>query len=249
MSSNDDRDAQNRAYYDAFAERYEDERGERARGYHDLLDELEATFVERFGRGGRVLEVGCGTGLVLERIRAYAAEARGVDLSPRMLDKARARGLDVSEASATALPFEDERFDVTCSFKVLAHVPNVELALAEMARVTKVGGIVVAELYNPWSLRGVRWHLAPKREVAPGTTEAAVYTRFDSPARVRALTPACCVPVAVRGIRILTPSARALELPWVGPLLRKAERQLADGPLAHFAGFYAMAWLKDRPSP
>ncbi len=54
--------------------------------------------------------------------------ARGVDLSPGMLHKAQARGLDVVLGSATALPFEDNQFDVTCSFKVLAHVPVIELA-------------------------------------------------------------------------------------------------------------------------
>src|SRR5690606_41665954 len=101
-----------------------------------LLRHLESSYVRQFGAGGDVLEVGCGTGLVLSRIREFAREARGVDLSPGMLELARERGLDVVVGSATALPFPDAAFDVTCSFKVLAPVPAIEQALTETARVT-----------------------------------------------------------------------------------------------------------------
>src|ERR1043166_3464950 len=108
-----------RAYYDEFAARYEARRGGRdPGGYHDLIDDLEVRFVERFGRGRDVLEVGCGTGLLLQRIQAFAHSAQGVDLSPGMLSLARARGLNVLEGSATSLPFSDASFDLACSFKV-----------------------------------------------------------------------------------------------------------------------------------
>ena len=132
--------AETRAYYDEFAERYEDRRdGRDPGGYHDLVDELELGFVERFGRGRDVLEVGCGTGLLLRHIADFARAARGVDLSTGMLERARARGLEVVEGSATELPFPDASFDVACSFKVLAHVRDVRRALAEMARVVRPG--------------------------------------------------------------------------------------------------------------
>jgi SAM-dependent methyltransferase len=148
----------NRRYYDAFATGYETQRGDNdPGGYHELLDELESEFVRRFGAGRDVLEVGCGTGLVLGRIAGFAKSATGVDLSPGMLERARSRGLDVREASATALPFDDQSFDVTCSFKVLAHIPDIERALSEMARVTRPGGHVIAEFYNPCkTLRPIR---------------------------------------------------------------------------------------------
>src|SRR5580692_1674202 len=58
----DDHLGRTRAYYDEFAARYEERRdGRDPGGYHDLLDELEVGFVERYGRGRDVLEVGCGT--------------------------------------------------------------------------------------------------------------------------------------------------------------------------------------------
>ncbi|MGE3674123.1 MAG: class I SAM-dependent methyltransferase, partial [Polyangiaceae bacterium] len=160
----------NRAYYDAFSKRYEALRGTNdPGGYHELLDELEASFVERFATGRDVLEVGCGTGLVLSRIARFAKHAQGLDLSPGMLEKAKERGLDVTLGSATDLPFPDASFDVTCSFKVLAHVPDLEKALSEMARVTRPGGMVLAELYNPNSFRGVVKRYDPAREIAQKT--------------------------------------------------------------------------------
>jgi len=235
----------NRRYYDAFAERYEALRGENdPGGYHELVDSLEAQFVQRFGHGRDVLEVGCGTGLLLRRIAAFARSARGVDLSPGMLERARERGLDVVEGSATALPFADSSFDVTCSFKVLAHVREIERALAEMARVTRPGGHVLAEFYNPNSLRGLLKRFGPAGTVAQDTHEKQVYTRFDSPRQVRSLVPAGCRAVDARGVRIATPTAHVMKTRLGRELFRRAEELLCDSPLKVFAGFYVIAFQK-----
>lgn len=234
-----------RAYYDEFSARYEDRRGGRdPGGYHDLVDELEADMVRRHGDGGDVLEVGCGTGLVLERIRAFARSARGVDLSPGMLALARARGLDVVEGSATALPFPDASFDVACSFKVLAHVEDIGLALSEMSRVVRPGGVVLAEFYNPFSMRGLVKRFGPAGAISESTRESAVYTRFDSPSDVRRLTPPGLRMIGARGVRIVTPAARALGVPVLGDLLRRAEWALCDSALCVFGGFFIAAFQK-----
>lgn len=235
----------NRSYYDAFSERYEGRRGENdPGGYHDLLDELEAEFVRRFASNGEILEVGCGTGLVLARIQRFAKSARGVDLSPGMLEKARARGLDVQQGSATSLPFPDASFDATCSFKVLAHVPEVEQALSEMARVTRPGGTVIAEFYNPYSVRGLLKRFGPRGQVSSSAHEGHVYTRFDSPWRIRNLTPRGCSLIGARGIRIATPSAHLMRTRIGRRIFSTAERALCDSPLRAFAGFYIAAFRK-----
>ena len=242
-------DDANRRYYDAFSAGYETHRGSNdPGGYHELLDELEATFVERYARGKDVLEVGCGTGLVLQRIFAFAKTARGVDLSPGMLARARERGLDVVEGSATELPFDSDSFDVTCSFKVLAHVPDIHAALDEMARVTRAGGFVIAEFYNPLSLRGLLKRFGPAGTVARSTNERQVFTRFDSPAAVRRLMPSNCRFVTARGARIVTPAAVLLKNPVLRRALCAAERAVCDTPLAHFGGFYIAAMQKHAPA-
>jgi ubiquinone/menaquinone biosynthesis C-methylase UbiE len=235
----------NRRYYDAFSARYEARRGNNdPGGYHELIDELETDFVRRFAENRSVLEVGCGTGLLLRRIAAFASATRGVDLSPGMLEKARERGLDVVEGSATALPFEDESFDVTCSFKVLAHVPEINTALEEMARVTRPGGHVIAEFYNPFSLRGLVKRFGPAGRIAKGAHERNVYTRFDSPAQVRALVPEGCKLVAERGVRIATPTAHVMRSRLGRLVFANAERFLCDSPLCVFAGFYVVSLQK-----
>jgi ubiquinone/menaquinone biosynthesis C-methylase UbiE len=248
MSANSPAD--NREYYDAFAANYEARRGGRpGAGYHDLLDELESGFVERFGRGKAVLEVGCGTGLVLERIARFASSTRGIDLSPKMLEQARARGLEAAVADATALPFADQSFDVACSFKVLAHVRQVDVALAEMARVVRPGGFVIAEFYNPDSLRAWVKRLAPPGKIATGVDEAQVYTRFDSPAVARSRVPSGCRFVDSRGVRILVPGAVVMRVPLLKTAFRWAEHRLCDSRLSRFGGFWIAAYQKQCPAP
>ncbi|MEJ7601655.1 MAG: class I SAM-dependent methyltransferase, partial [Kofleriaceae bacterium] len=131
----------NRAYYDDFAGWYE---RERHLPYHRMLDDLEVELVERYGTDKDVLEVGCGTGLILGRAARFARSARGIDLSGGMLAQAAARGLVVAQASATALPIASNSVDVAYSFKVLAHIPDIATAMQEMARVVRPGGYVLA---------------------------------------------------------------------------------------------------------
>jgi ubiquinone/menaquinone biosynthesis C-methylase UbiE len=227
-----------RAYYDEFSKSYEKHRRPNdPGGYHALLDDLEIELVARYGTAKDVLECGCGTGLILERVKEFARRAAGIDLSPGMLERAKARGLDVREGSVTALPFEDATFDVTCSFKVLAHVPDIGKALSEMARVTRPGGVILAEFYNPWSLRGLAKKMYAGK-ISDATKESAVYTRFDSPATLPKILPPGTKVEAARGIRIVTPAAAVMRVPGLRGVLTKAERLLCDSPAARFAGFY-----------
>lgn len=224
-----------RAYYDSFAGWYE---RERHLPYHRMLDDLELELVERYGRGGDVVEIGCGTGLLLERAVPFSRSAIGVDLSAGMLAKARARGLQVVQGSATRLPLADASCDVVFCFKVLAHVPDVSTALAEMARVVRPGGWVLAELYNARSLRHLIKRLVAPRAIAPGTHEHQVYTRYDHPEQIPALLPPQLRWHTSRGIRIVTPGAFAHRVPILGRSLRTLERGLADVPgVREFAGF------------
>jgi ubiquinone/menaquinone biosynthesis C-methylase UbiE len=234
-----------RAYYDEFSVRYDAQRRpHRPDGYHALIDDLEVDLVERYGAGGDVLECGCGTGLILERVARFARSTRAIDTSPGMLEKARARGLEVQEASVTSLPFQADQFDVACAFKVLAHVPDIGRALSEMARVTRPGGVVLAEFYNPVSLRGLAKRLGPAGAISQRTKESAVYTRFDPPWIIPRILPPTLRIEAVRGVRILTPTARAMAVPGVRDWLRKAEWRLADTWAAFFAGFYVAVLRK-----
>lgn len=235
-----------RAYYDDFAAGYEDERRPNdPHGYHAMIDDLEIEVVRRYGTGKDVLECGCGTGLLLERIAMFARHATGIDLSPGMLAKAHARGLDVREASVTEIPFPDASFDVTCSFKVLAHVEAIERAFSEMARVTRPGGVVLAELYNPVSLRGLVKRLGPAGRVSASAREDAVFTRFDTPWVAARYIPAGTRIEARWGVRIVTPAAVAMRVPGLRRVLGRLEHRLAPTWAAYFAGFHVLVLRKE----
>lgn len=224
----------NRAYYDAFSHGYETDRG---RGYHRMLDELEMRSVENLARGARVLEAGCGTGLILQRLARVADRAVGIDLSAGMLQRAHDRGLEVAQAGVNALPFDDGAFDLVCSFKVLAHIPDIGHALREITRVTRVGGHVALEFYNPWSLRYVVKRLAGPQPISADRTEADVFTRWDRPAQVADLLPSQLVLERLVGVRVLTPTAAFHRLPILSRGLRWAEEKAMDSPLRYFGGF------------
>lgn len=233
----------NRAYYDDFAGWYE---RERHLPYHRMLDDLEIELVARYGTGRDVLEVGCGTGLILERVAGFARTARGIDLSAGMLARARARGLAVAQASATKLPIASASVDVAYSFKVLSHIPDVGAALREMARVVRPGGWVIAEFYNARSIRRLVKALKRPTPVSERTHDEHVYTRYDDAAAIRGYLPPELEWVATRGIRVITPAAKLLEVPVIGPAVRWAEGRLADLPGARGAGGFLVACCRRR---
>ncbi|MBI2892093.1 MAG: class I SAM-dependent methyltransferase [Deltaproteobacteria bacterium] len=231
-----------KAYYDEFSTSYEKER---AHGYHALVDELETKIALEHVRGMRVLEAGCGTGIILERLEKDARVALGVDLSRGMLGGARRRGLAVAQANLGAIPFASDSFDVVCSFKVLAHVPDIRGAIAELARVTRPGGTLLLEFYNPRSIRWLAKKLAGPRKISARTDESAVFTRYDDAAAIASYLPAGVRAVALRGIRVVTPGAFVHRIPIVSEVFTHVERMAAASPLSRLGGFLVAILRKD----
>jgi SAM-dependent methyltransferase len=133
------------------------------------------------GRGDRVLDVGCGTGVVArEAARRVGAEGRvvGLDLNPRMLAVARrvAPEIEWREGDAADLPFADAAFDVVTSQFALMFVPDPTGALREM-----------------WRVLGPRGRLAVA--VCGPLAEAAGY------AALAAVAEGCCRPEVVELLR------------------------------------------------
>jgi SAM-dependent methyltransferase len=209
-----------------------------------MVDDIETSAVLALAAGRDVLEVGCGTGLVLARVARSARRAEGVDLSPGMLAHARARGLSVREGDATALPFADAEFDVAYAFKVLAHVPDVERATAEMFRVVRPGGHVLVEIYNRRSLRFVSRWLGGARRIGIAHDEGDVPTRWETVDEGVSRLPPGAVVERIVGARVLTPFAQLHRLPLVGTALAAAERRVANGRLARFGGFVVIVARK-----
>jgi len=113
---------------------------------------------------GRLLDVGSGTGdLGARLVRELGSELElvCVDLSERMVRLCRERGLDARVADVQELPFDEGEFDCAVAAWVLYHVADRHRALAELARVLRPGGRLIAAtmdhdyLRELWELLGV----------------------------------------------------------------------------------------------
>ena len=121
--------------------------GRRAAYRHATGVDAPAMAVEAVAetRPRRVLEVGSGTGELAERMtRELEAEVVALDQSERMVELTRARGVNARLGDVQRLPFEDGEFDCAVAAWMLYHVPDVDRGLAELARVLRTGGRLVA---------------------------------------------------------------------------------------------------------
>jgi SAM-dependent methyltransferase len=118
-------------------------------------------------RPQRVLEVGCGPGELAARIQdELECEVVAVDLSPRMAELAQRRGVDARVGDVQRLPFADGEFDVALAAWMLYHVPDLERGLAELHRVLRPGGRLVAVTNGLGHMRELAELLGVEREPA-----------------------------------------------------------------------------------
>jgi SAM-dependent methyltransferase len=114
------------------------------------------------GSGQRVLDVGCGPGALTGELvaRVGATQVSAVDPSEAFVAAARERhpGIDVRRAGAEELPFGDAEFDTALAQLVVHFMADPVGGLAEMARVTRAGGVVCACV---WDHAGEQTPLAP----------------------------------------------------------------------------------------
>lgn len=147
----------------------------RKRMYEDATGpDARDVVVEAVGqvRPTSVLEVGCGEGELAARMVAdLGAQVVAVDQSERMVELARARGVDARVGDVQQLPFPDASFDVAVAAWMLYHVADLDRAIGELARVLRPGGRLVAvtnasdHLHEMLELTGVDdWHFAFRAE-------------------------------------------------------------------------------------
>ncbi|MGY8680433.1 class I SAM-dependent methyltransferase [Bradyrhizobium sp. UFLA05-153] len=105
--------------------------------------------------GQRLLDVGCGTGVVAITAARRGAKVRGLDLSPVLLERAREHAgliqldIDFTEGDAENLPYGDGEFDVVLSQFGHMFAPRPEIAIGEMLRVLKPGGTIAFSTWPP----------------------------------------------------------------------------------------------------
>jgi ubiquinone/menaquinone biosynthesis C-methylase UbiE len=163
-------------------------------------------------RGERVLDVGCGTGTLAVAAAQAAPEVHvtGLDADPSILSRARRKAgragvsIALDEGSATALPYEDDSFDVVLSRLVLHHLTDDAKgeAAAEFVRVLRPGGrVVVCDLGRPHDPL-MRVAVRATVQMLDGTATTSLNVRGELPS---VLASAGLEHVTVRD-RVRTPS-------------------------------------------
>lgn len=98
---------------------------------------------------GRLLDVGCGTGLLMNAMRHRGWDVEGVDFTPDAVRAARERfGLPVVEGTLESARFPSASFDAAVLWNVIEHVPDPAATIAEVARVLRPGGLIVMATPN-----------------------------------------------------------------------------------------------------
>lgn len=134
--------------------------------------------------GDRVLEVGAGAGHLSRRLAERGVDVIGIDVNPQAAD-VEGTGL-VVEMSAEDLKFDDAEFDAVVSFHAIEHIPPLDEAAREMARVLKPGGQALL-VYPAEPIQGL--FAVPTSVILHGTPFRAreIHCHWLSPGKVRAI--------------------------------------------------------------
>lgn len=145
---------------------------DRIRILHVAENEVEAAVLHRLGPGpfGDILDIGTGTGRLLELMAPRAERAIGLDLSREMLalartnlDKAGLKNCSVRQGDLYALPFPAGSFDAVTLHQVLHYLEDPAVAVAEAARVLRPGGKLIVVDFAPHDLEELRDRHAHRR--------------------------------------------------------------------------------------
>ena len=179
-------------------------------------------------KGMRVLDVGCGTGVVAVTAARLGARVKGADLTPQLLERARenSRLADVEvewvEADVETMPFADGEFEIVLSQFAHMFAPRPDVAVREMLRVLRPGGTITFSTWPPELLAG-RTMAIQARYAAPPLPGVAPPILWGDPNIVRQRLGDAVEDIAFDRDFILCPA--------LSPQHYRADRERASGPM------------------
>jgi ubiquinone/menaquinone biosynthesis C-methylase UbiE len=159
-----------------------------------LIKEFELDLILKMlkpQRGEHILDAGCGTGIFTSDIINKGASITGLDISRPMLKKALRKTGNSFKcvcADMLKLPFKDCTFDKTVTITAIEFIKDAALALSELERVTKPGGVIVAATLNslsPWAEK--------RKKDAEKEGGIFMHAIFRSPDELAGLLPFKCI--------------------------------------------------------
>jgi len=191
---------------------------------HDLIISMSGPL-----EGAKVLDVGCGDGILTDKLVELGADAVGVDTNPDMIAAAQAqRNGTYMVASATKLPFPDAFFDRVVAMTILCVAERHESILTEINRVLRPGGCLVIGELGRWSL----WTLSRRLRGLFGNRLWQRSRFFSKRDLVTLVANAGLEPVSFRS---------AVYYPPIG--IAAATLSKIDPALAHFFGGFGAAFI------
>ena len=189
--------------------------------------------------GEKLLDVGCGTGVVAITAARQGADVCGLDLTPELLALAKANQqiagyseIDWTVGDAEELPYDDGYFDVVLSQFGHIFAPRPEIAIAEMRRVLKPGGRIAFATWPPEEFVGRSFTLIARRSPALLPDAAPPPLWGSVPVIMERLASGFAAPFFARGV-MKVPTLSLSHL-WqfmsmsVGPLQKIVERLTAE---------------------
>lgn len=149
-----------RTYFDSLADHYSVER-ERE---HSFRSQRDCVLAMLEGRAGRVADIGCGPAVMAADLLERGFEVWATDAAPLMIERGRARlaahpragRLHLSVGDIESLHFPDNFFDAVIAMGVLEYLPDYSVALSELHRILRPGGVLILTVPNQLS----EYHLA-----------------------------------------------------------------------------------------
>ncbi len=150
------------------------------------LGQLAAAVSYHVPAGGRVLDLGCGTGELTRQLAGSGLRVTGCDIAPQMLRRAAAAGPQPGAGwiqlapDWRTLPLRPGCLDAVVAASVLEYVPRPGAVLGECARVLRPGGVVLCTVPDPaHPVRWLEWLAAPAARVPVATALATGWPRFQ----------------------------------------------------------------------
>jgi len=155
----------------------------------EKVDRVLDVELKRLRPGAKILDVGCGTGVYLQRFRELGFDPEGVEPAEGMREAARRLDptLHISSGVATALPFPDATFDLVTEIEVLRylHRADIRQAMREIFRVLRPGGRAFVTMVNRFALDGFYVHYRLRQRVRGSAfDETNPHCEFFTPAEL-----------------------------------------------------------------